>query len=85
MPYSECRFCVAWWVYGFRGSLTCSLLPPRYTPQGMYYYPTEPALQYPYLQYQYSVPTYTPGGAQDGGIEPAMLYAMPMLSAGMMT
>ncbi|KAI0765487.1 hypothetical protein C8Q74DRAFT_1371277 [Fomes fomentarius] len=57
----------------------------QYTPQGMYYYPTEPALQYPYLQYQYSVPTYSPGGAQEGGIEPTMLYTMPMLSAGMMT
>ena len=65
--------------------LPFSLLPPpRYAqPQGLYYYPTaEPAMHYPYLQYQYAVPTYTPGAPQDG-IEPAMLYTMPMLSAGM--
>ncbi|KAI0699147.1 hypothetical protein C8T65DRAFT_697716 [Cerioporus squamosus] len=50
-------------------------------PQGLYYYPTaEPAMQYPYLQYQYAVPTYTPGAAQEG-IAPAMLYTMPMMTA----
>ncbi|TFK84929.1 hypothetical protein K466DRAFT_495705 [Polyporus arcularius HHB13444] len=50
-------------------------------PQGLYYYPTaEPAMQYPYLQYQYAVPTYAPGPAQEG-IAPAMLYTMPMMTA----
>ncbi|KAI0747203.1 hypothetical protein C8Q80DRAFT_1121800 [Daedaleopsis nitida] len=49
--------------------------------QGLYCYPpAEPALQYPYLQYQYAMPTYAPGELQDA-IEPAMLYTMPMMMA----
>ena len=56
--------------------------PPRYAqPQGLYYYAAaEPAMQYPYLQYQYAVPTYAPGTTQEG-IAPAMLYTMPMMTA----
>ena len=50
-------------------------------PQGLYYYTAaEPAVQYPYLQYQYAVPTYTLGAAQEG-IAPTMLYPMPMMMA----
>ncbi|TBU57121.1 hypothetical protein BD310DRAFT_569004 [Dichomitus squalens] len=56
-------------------------------PQAMYYYPpAEPTMQFPYLQYQYTVPTYTPGSGVQEAIAPAMLYAMPMpmLPVGMM-
>ena len=52
----------------------------------MYYYQADVAAgvqQYPpYLQYQYAMPAYAPQGSQEA-IEPAMLYSMPMLSAGM--
>ncbi len=53
----------------------------------MYYYPAsgEPAMQFPYLQYQYAVPTYSPISSSQEDIAPA-LYAMPMqmLPVGMM-
>ena len=51
----------------------------------MFYYPADASAgvqHYPYLQYQYAMPSYTPSGSQ-GAIEPTMLYAMPMLQAGM--
>lgn len=56
----------------------------------MYYYPAagEPAMQFPYLQYQYAVPAYSPTSSSqdDMPISPAGLYAMPiqMLPVGMM-
>ena len=54
----------------------------------MYYYPAaaEPSMQFPYLHYPYAVPAYPPNASNQEGIEPAMLYAMPMpmLPVGMM-
>ena len=47
----------------------------------MYYYPAD-AQQYTHLQHQYAMPSCTPSGSQEA-IEPAMLYTMPMLAAGM--
>ena len=51
----------------------------------MFYYPAEASAEvqhYPYLHYQYAMSPYPLPGSQ-GAIEPNMIYAMPMLSAGM--
>ncbi|KAI1785059.1 hypothetical protein LXA43DRAFT_169490 [Ganoderma leucocontextum] len=56
----------------------------------MYYYSTagEPTMQFPYLQYQYAVSSYSPSSSGQEDIPPAALYAMPipipMLPVGMM-
>ena len=61
---------------------------PRYAQQqDMYYYPAagEAAMQFPYLQYQYAVQTYSPTSSSQDDMAPA-LYAVPMqmLPVGMM-
>nr|VWO96403.1 Zn(2)-C6 fungal-type domain-containing protein [Ganoderma boninense] len=56
--------------------------------QEMYYYPGagEPAMQFPYLQYQYAVQTYSPtaAGGQDELASGLYAMPMPMLPVGMM-